>query len=69
MNLLEYENSIFGDVWNEQTIKELKESAPPERREYTEKEMFPDIDRSDEGWEIRDRQYECWHGTRFPQWM
>ena len=29
MNLFEYENSIFGDVWNEKTIKELHEYEPP----------------------------------------
>lgn len=31
MNLLEYENSIFGDLWNEETIKELKDFEPPKK--------------------------------------
>ena len=65
MNLLEYENSVFGDVWNEQTIKELRESAPPER---TNRTMFPDVDRSDEGFETQNREFELWQGTRFPLW-
>lgn len=38
MNLLEYENSIFGDLWNEETIKELKESEP--KRSYKLSPLF-----------------------------
>jgi len=30
MNLLEFENQLFKDLWNEETIKELKEHEPPE---------------------------------------
>lgn len=40
--------------------------APPERI-YSE--MFPDIDRSSEGWETQQDPYYCWHGTRIPCWF
>ena len=30
MNLFEFENSIFDDVWNDKTIKELQVYEPPE---------------------------------------
>ena len=31
MNLFEFENQQFGDLWNDETIKELKEYPKPER--------------------------------------
>ena len=39
MNLFEYENKVFGEVWNEKTIKELQEQEPVggtgwEQKEY-----------------------------------
>lgn len=55
MNLLEYENSIFGDLWNEETIKGLQESEPPEHT-GTPLDAEPDA-------------YYCWQGTRIPQWF
>jgi hypothetical protein len=55
MNFFEYENSIFGDVWNEKTIKELQEHEPPEGT-GTPIDSEPD-------------PYYCWQGTRIPQWF
>jgi hypothetical protein len=31
--------------------------------------IFPDVDRSDEGWETKQDEYHCWQGSRLPQWM
>lgn len=69
MNLLEFENTQFSGLWNEETIKELEEYEPLKRREYTEKEMFPDVNRCDEGWENVPDEYYCWLGWRIPQWF
>ena len=55
MNLLEYENSIFGDVWNGKTIKELQEYEPP-KGTGTPIGTEPD-------------PYYCWQGSRIPQWF
>lgn len=55
MNLFEYENSIFGDLWNEETIKELQQYKPPEGT-GTPLNEEPD-------------PYYCWQGTRIPCWF
>ena len=31
--------------------------------------IFPDVDRSDEGWEMKQDEYYCWQGSRIPQWF
>lgn len=56
MNLFEYENSIFGDLWNEETIKELQQYKPPEGTTGTPLNEEPD-------------PYYCWQGTRIPCWF
>ena len=40
MNLLDYENSIFGDVWNNETIKELEEYEPPKGTGTIEQDTY-----------------------------
>lgn len=66
MNLLEFENQQFGDLWNEQTIKELKEYQPPKKENDV---MFPDVDRSDERFEMHQDEFHCMRGWKFPQWF
>lgn len=56
MNLFEYENSIFGDLWNEETIKELQQYKPPEGTTGTPLNEEP-------------APYYCWQGTRIPCWF
>ena len=56
-NLVEAEG--LQDVWDEFT--EPKRDPIPF--------IFPDVDRSDESWEIKQDEYHCWRGTRLPQWM
>ena len=52
-SLFDFENQQFGEVWNEETIKELKDFEPvggtPLRSEPLE--------------------YYCWYGKRLPQWF
>lgn len=36
MNLFEFENEQFPDLWNKETIKELKEYRPPKNKRSTE---------------------------------
>lgn len=55
MNLFDFENSIFGDVWNAKTIKELQEYEPP-KGTGTPIGTEPD-------------PYYCWQGSRIPQWF
>lgn len=47
------------DFWNE--IPEPKRDPIPF--------IFPNVDRSDEGWETKQDEYHCWYGSRLPQWM
>ena len=56
-NLVEAEG--LQDVWDE-TIEFKRDPIPF---------IFPDVDRSDEGWETKQDEYHCWSGTRLPQWM
>lgn len=65
MNLLEYENQRFDDLWNDETINGLKKNEPARK----ETEMFPDVDRTDEHWEMKQDEYHLWQGKRLPQWM
>lgn len=55
MNLLEYENSVWGDLWNEKTIKELAEYKPP-KDTGTPLDGEPD-------------QYYCIRMWRIPKWF
>jgi hypothetical protein len=52
MNLFEYENSVWGEVWNDKTIKEIQKYEPPEGTGTSINEE-PDA-------------YYCWYGTRIP---
>lgn len=54
MNLLEFENSIFGNVWNDKTIKELQEYESKGTGTPRDAEPSP---------------YYCWQGTRIPCWF
>lgn len=54
MNLFEYENSVFGDVWNKETIKELQEYEPKGTGTPIDAEPSP---------------YYFWQGTRIPCWF
>ena len=56
-NLVEAEG--LQDVWDE-TIEFKRDQIPF---------IFPDVDRSDEGWEIKQDEYYCWYGSRIPQWF
>lgn len=56
-NLVEAEG--LQDVWDE--IPEPNPDPIPF--------IFPDVDRSDEGWETKQDEYYCWQGTRIPQWF
>lgn len=69
MNLFEFENQQFPGTWTEETRKEVRKSKPPERKERTEEEMFPDVDRTDPNWEDTPDEYYCWYGRRIPCWF
>lgn len=66
MNIFEYENIQFPDLWNKKTISECENYKIPERRENV---CFPDVDRSLEQWENKPDEYHLWQGTRIPQWF
>lgn len=54
MNLLEFENKQFPGLWNEETIKELKEHKPTQRKDPGKIEF---------GWENEEPLgYECYCG-------
>lgn len=40
MNLIDYENQMYGDLWNEKTLKELKEYEPPENTGTIEQQQY-----------------------------
>ena len=56
-NLVEAEG--LQDVWDE--FQEPKRYPIPF--------IFPNVDRSDEGWESQPDEYYCWQGSRIPQWF
>lgn len=66
MNIFEYENKRFPGTWTAEDIKKLRDYRPPERENT---EMFPNVDRSDERWEIKPDEYYCWQGSRIPSWF
>ena len=66
MNLLEFENQQFGDVWNEETINELRSHIQPHKRYQI---LFPKVDRTNEGWEMKQDEYYMWRGWRIPKWF
>ena len=56
-NLVEAEG--LQDIWDE--FPEPKRDPIPI--------IFPNVDRSDECWEITQDPYYCWRGSRIPQWF
>lgn len=56
-NLVEAEG--LQDVWDE--FPEPKRDAIPF--------IFPNVERTHEGWENQPDEYYCWRGSRIPQWF
>jgi hypothetical protein len=56
-NLVEAEG--LQDVWDD--FKEYKRDPVAI--------IFPNVDRTDESWNIYFDEYYCWRGSRIPQWF
>lgn len=66
LSLFEYENQMFGDIWTEESIKELRRHEPKRNRPSI---LFPDVDRTDPNWNLTPDEYYCWQGSRIPCWF